>query len=74
LDAFVPRFFAGAFLVAELEAFIAFARPFFAPVFFAAFFVPVDFAFAAIVRSSLWPLTRDGLLWTFEARSVAMSV
>jgi len=47
-DALAARFFAGAFLVLALEAFMAFARPVFAPVFFAAFFVPVDFALVAI--------------------------
>jgi hypothetical protein len=42
------RFFAGAFLVLALEAFMALARPVLAPVFFAAFFAPVDFALVAI--------------------------
>jgi len=48
----VARFLAGAFLLLELEAYIALARPFFALVFFAAFLVPVDFAFVAIALSS----------------------
>jgi hypothetical protein len=51
-DALAARFLAGAFLVLELEAFIALARPFFAAVFLAAFLTPADFAFVAIALSS----------------------